>query len=477
MINVVSVRVGTKYGPEYVHILHDMVQRNLSTVDVAHWCVTDDPDSLPTGVNYIPHNPDLPGWWQKVYLFAPEMPWAVGERIMYFDLDVAITGRLEDMPKGIIKDWLWPCYNSSVMVWDCGEHAAIWRDFKPAYMDRQCNIVPPECLPVGQVNGGDQEWITECSKWQTFPSQLCLSARTVQDWPPSDCRVVVFHGAHKPDKAEGWVKDVWKVGGLTSLPVMGGCNVTRENVLNNMRENVKLDLPWFSGFGEQKGSCVIVCGGPSMKDHVQQIKDHKRRGSRIVSVNNALDFLVGHNIMPDIHVMMDARPDNITFLANAPKGVRYFMASQCDPSLFERLEDHNVVVWHNGAGDLDEQWEIVNRDDKPAILVPGGGTVGLRALWLAHFSGYRSLHVYGMDSSYADNGHHAYAQPLNDGEQTQTVLMNGKPYTCARWMMRQAEEFKGQWFELLDLGTRIYVHGKGLIPDMAKLLKEEAKAA
>ena len=61
MINVVSVRVGTKYPIEYVTRLHDGIARHLAE-EQRHWCLTDDPASLPDGITPIPHNPELPGW-------------------------------------------------------------------------------------------------------------------------------------------------------------------------------------------------------------------------------------------------------------------------------------------------------------------------------------------------------------------------------------------------------------------------------
>lgn len=487
MINVVSVRVGSKYGPEYVDTLHDMLQRNLSTVDVSHWCITDDPDSLPRGVNPIPHNPDLPGWWQKVFLFSEAMPWAEGERVVYFDLDVCITGRLEDFAdhKGIMRDAGWPCYNSSVMSWDHGEHREAWERFDPSTMDKPGRVVPAECLPVGQVNGGDQEWLTEVGGWNYLPDDWCVSYKFggAKDWPPNGSKVVVFHGDPKPaDITDGWVPNVWKLNGYTSLPIMGGCNTTREAILENIRTNCQRDLPWFTGFGDQSVAAAIVCGGPSMRDSLEDIKAQKRRGAKIVTVNNALRFLLENNVTPDVHIMLDARPENVEFVRAAPSTVRYLIASQCHPSVLDALAGKDVVVWHNAFGDnaelreaLDHWWEE-GPDQKPCILVPGGGTVGLRALWLAQLSGYRKIHVYGMDSCYHGEAHHAYAQPLNDGESLLTVTMGTKTYSCARWMARQATEFQTAYGELAAHGVQLWVHGKGLIPDIAKGLRLDKAA-
>lgn len=492
MIHFVMVRVGTAYGPEYVSILADMIARNASLLDeFAIWCVTDQPDELPEGVGYIPADPSIPpSYWAKLQLFSPAMPWAPGERIVYFDLDVCITGRLEDMVerKGIIRDWNWPCFNSSVMVWDHGEHEAAWDLFSRQVMDAPIGVVPADLLPLGVANGGDQEWLTYLDKtgqdpdvWAVLPPSWCLSYRKhAKAWPPNGCKVVVFHGQPKPPDVEGgWVEQTWRIGGLTSLPELKGVNVTHEHILENVRAACERDLDWFTGFGLHKRTAVIVGGAPSLTDNLPNIRAQRRRGAWIVSVNNAWRPLVECGVVPDVHVMLDAREDNAAFLEGAPAKTRYLIASQCHPAIFEALKDRDVTLWHNAFGDGEAMREALGEhwDNRPCVLIPGGGTVGLRALWLCFFSGFRTIHVYGMDSSYEDGRHHAYPQALNDGEAVMDVTMAGKHYRAARWMVRQAEEFRETWSDLRDRGVTIHVHGRGLLPDIARKLRSEARAA
>lgn len=481
MIHFVSVRVGTKYGPEYVAILHDMVARNLSKTEHAHWCVTDDPESLPEGVNAIAHDPELPGWWQKVALFSDRMPWQAGERVFYLDLDVCITGRLENLVErpGIMRDVLWPCFNSSVMVWDHGEHGQIWSDFDPGIIDLPGKTVPRECLPVGQINGGDQEWITEAEPgFPILPAEWCVSYRDAVGWPPSQSKVVVFHGAPKPHEVTtGWPPNVWKVGGYTSLPEMNGVNVDNSVILDNIRSAIARGLPWFSGFGPLDRAAIICAPGPSLKDHLAEIRWHRRNGGRIIALNNALGFLVANGVTPDAQVMLDARPENVAFVQDAPEATTYFLASQCHPDLFDALAHRTVVVWHNHIGPDIEALVEPFAETHPILLVPGGGTVGLRAMYLAFFSGYTKIHLYGMDGSYSGDTHHVTPQALNDGETTVSVVHGAKTYRCALWMARQAEEFQDQYRSLRRRGAQIFVHGDGLIPDIARQLRAEERAA
>ena len=367
MINVVSVRVGTKYPIEYVTRLHDGIARHLAE-EQAHYCLTDDPESLPEGIEPIAVDASLPGWWAKVQLFDIDtMPWKTGAEVLYMDLDVCVTGRLEGLPHGIIKDWHWPCYNSSVMRWRHGEHQAIWGRFTSDVMTRPTESLEG-LLPAGQVNGGDQEWISQVSAWETFPPEWFVSYRNAVAWPPETSKAIIFHGDPKPHEVtEGWVPGVWKVGGFTAMPELKGMNVTHDFAYGNVKANVLRDVPWFTGFGEQDRPCVIVGGGPSLSDSVRAIKDWKRKGVKIITVNNALRFLVSKGITPDAHVMLDAREENLHMVEDAPKDVRYFLASQVHPCVFDALSGHDVVMWHNAMGSGEELMEIIQPwfDDGP----------------------------------------------------------------------------------------------------------------
>jgi hypothetical protein len=492
----VCVNVGPRYGMEYVSILRDMVLRNCSRTErnVAWFCITDRPDELPEGVYPIAADPTLPGYWQKVRLFAPDMPWEPGQRVVYFDLDVCITGRLEDLieRKGIAHDFGWPCHNSSVMVWDHGEHSEVWRRFGHDLIDRSPGpLIDASLLPVGTPNGGDQEWISEVGGWTEFPREWVASYRwQSKRWPPNGAKVVQFHGAEKPHHvADGWVPNVWKVGGFTSFPEFTGANTTQDHRLDNVRASAARDLPWFTGFRDEGKTCVIVGGAPSMRDCIADIRWHARqKKTRVVSVNNAWRVLVENGVTPDVHVILDARAENAAFVEGAPKSMRFLLASQCHPDVFDAVQagGYETAVWHCAFGENDALWEILKPygESKPIILVPGGSTVGLRAMWLAVFSGFRKLHMYGLDSSYdKDGAHHAYAQPLNDGETVLAVARGEKTYQCAPWMVRQAAEFEEQLrefaryvdFEGKPSPISVTVHGTGLIPDIARSLRDEQR--
>jgi hypothetical protein len=87
-------------GKQYVEILHDMVMRNLAGGHEGKFvCFTDDPEPYAVGIE----KRELPclglnGWWNKLSLFRDDL-FPEGDRILYFDLDTLITGRLDEIVK------------------------------------------------------------------------------------------------------------------------------------------------------------------------------------------------------------------------------------------------------------------------------------------------------------------------------------------------------------------------------------------
>jgi hypothetical protein len=103
---------------------------------------------------------------------------------------------------------------------------------------------------------------------------------------------------------------------------------------------------------------------------------------------------------------------------------------------------------------------------------------------LVHTLGFREQHLYGYDSSYEEGEHHAYPQEQTDQEQrTLEVYAKGpdgemKKFITNFAMAKQAELFPKTVEVLVEAGTKVMVHGTGLIPTIAhSMLKPPALAA
>lgn len=150
------------------------------------------------------------------------------------------------------------------------------------------------------------------------------------------------------------------------------------------------------------GKCVIACYGPSLTDYLPKLRhEMQARGARLISVSGAHDFLLKNNLVPDYHVECDPRPHKTDNIKLPDKRINYLIASVCHPSLFERLKDCEVRLWHVSEGESNMRL-IDERGEKVETMISGGGSVGLRSITLMYLLGYRDFSIFGMDCSFKD---------------------------------------------------------------------------
>ena len=197
MINIVCLKWGTKFGPEYVNNLYSGILRN-TTVDFRFHCFTDDV----TGVRPEILCHDLPklnitGWWYKLWLFSNELRFDLDERIMFFDLDTLVTGNIDDIlnhgcDKNItgLRNFYRPDrFASGLLMWRHGTQTHIWEEFKADPQRAQ-----------QQSPDGDQEWTERCIRgqydtWQSEFSGIYSYKQSCSDGLPADARIVCYHGS------------------------------------------------------------------------------------------------------------------------------------------------------------------------------------------------------------------------------------------------------------------------------------------
>lgn len=245
--------------------------------------------------------------------------------------------------------------------------------------------------------------------------------------------------------------------GKETMDIETTCNTSNEVLFNNVRVNSRKNIPWLKSLPEHDGHAVLVGGGPSLKDWVDEIRMRKDAGQTIFALNGAALYLKAQGIKADHCVVVDARESNIKFIGHAE---HHYLSSQCHPSLF----DCNATLWHQEYPEDMAEFESALPEEQPEhTLIGGGTTVGLSAMALVYALGYRKLHLYGYDSSYQDGDRHAYSQ--HDPQNVDCVFtVAGKSFNTSLAMARQAELFPEMKDTLLDLGCLITIRGDGLLP-------------
>lgn len=235
---VFCVKSGSKYPSDYANRLHRGVARHLSLRHTFH-CLTDNHRGLDVGIEaHALPAPDPGTCWNKLHLFARDVA-APGTTILYLDLDVVVTGALDDLVHYRANedflgqpDWnrpLWPQFNSSVMRIRAGAHPEVADRFarevsagllvRSSEWDATTRGYDKVVYRRGWRRfGGDQEWITAALSPRKSVSARAFPRGWIASYKkhgrsslPHGARIVVFHGSPKPHEvANDYVRRHWR---------------------------------------------------------------------------------------------------------------------------------------------------------------------------------------------------------------------------------------------------------------------------
>ncbi len=246
-----------------------------------------------------------------------------------------------------------------------------------------------------------------------------------------------------------------------------GMNTSAERIVEHVEINIRRPLPQVRGGTPRPVPMVIACGGPSLAEDWDDLEALVKDGAKLCTMNGTHNYCVGRGLTPNIHVQVDARPFNTRFVQPPQDKTLYCMASQCHPSAFDALEGHRVAIYHCDTGSGEK--EVL--DDyyfKHWAFVEGGSTVALRTISLSRMLGFTKLEIFGFDSCFIGDDHHAYEQTENDLAPRETVTVDGREFTCHSWMVEQAVDFMGLMKARAMFFEDIRVHGDGLIAALMK---------
>lgn len=249
-------------------------------------------------------------------------------------------------------------------------------------------------------------------------------------------------------------------------------NTAADIVYDNIRANLAKGLNRLTPHAESADQKVVVLGGgPSLNDYVDEIKEHKKNGAKIVTMNGTYAWAKEHGLWPVTQFMIDAREFNARFVDPVDDKNMYIIAAQCHPTLVDKLPRDRTFISNCNLdpGSIDICNEMLGDmyDFDGWFPVPGGSTVMLRCLPALKMIGFRDIEIYGFDSCFRKHEHHAFPQAENDipdmsNDRVAFVEVTGRTFAVEPWHLCQANEFI-HLRQLLLRELDIKVHGDGLI--------------
>jgi hypothetical protein len=221
MIDCACVITGDKYDFEYVHKLYNGLTRGFTDSVTLH-VYTEGSREVPKP--YVKHTlknfktRSDRGWWHKVQLFDPSL---FNGQLVYFDLDVVITGNL-DWILGLDTKYFWGIrdfrylwskrktdLNSSVMYFNTDKFRYVWQEFKQMpehYMNRMHgdqNYIQKR-IPDATRRSFD-EMRVKSYKWELLDGGWDNDLRRHKTPGagtaiPHETSIAIFHGKPNPDE-------------------------------------------------------------------------------------------------------------------------------------------------------------------------------------------------------------------------------------------------------------------------------------
>lgn len=221
---------------------------------------------------------------------------------------------------------------------------------------------------------------------------------------------------------------------------------------------------------------LLVGSAPSAKKYIEELKSRQADGAVIYTVNQSHDWLIEAGLMPNYFVAVDPCKGWNGIVTSHPK-VTYLIASICDAELFDCVPHEQTILWHAWHDEWVED-ELKKIGAPYRMIVHGGSTALMRCLHLAFLMGHRTLHLYGADSSYAENGDW-YAQPMRYQQphahtmpQEVQVECEGRVFNTKRALISQATDF-AKLFDLFGGTCDVRAFGDGLIPHMSDIMNRK----
>lgn len=225
MKNIVCMKWGNRYSPEYVTNLYRMCKRHMNQEEFRFVCFTDDSNGIDTNNIETFPLPDasLHSWWRKLGYFKFPLFDLEGP-ILSLDLDMIILNDISQLFKEhhtvkdfhIMKDFFpQNLYNSSIMLFESGSQCTIYNEFlqdldnkgnQTVSLKRGTKTFDGHVDSEGEEYWGDQMWISkkakkistwsEDKKWfKTWKFDLKGNSKNV-DY--KNTKIIIFTGTPNP---------------------------------------------------------------------------------------------------------------------------------------------------------------------------------------------------------------------------------------------------------------------------------------
>jgi len=198
-------------------------------------------------------------------------------------------------------------------------------------------------------------------------------------------------------------------GGLQPVQRIKGSPVPNETIHENIRASADFNAPIVTKQKDTDGTLVFVAGGPTLRQHLGEIKVRQQRGAHIMTSNNTHDYLVANGIVPNSCLLFDPKKRVVDYVNSIQPTCHYYLSTTVVREVWQKFTDagvrlSKVLVAYglDDSSDINLQRELYPHVNPSNYLI-GGTMTPLRAMPFAILLGYKRIEFYGFDSCFAQD--------------------------------------------------------------------------
>lgn len=297
---------------------------------------------------------------------------------------------------------------------------------------------------------------------------------------PTPAQLAAWYEKHKIEPDEN--------GEFVALPY-GEPPVGEVGIIEQVRVNAhRHDIPNLRGKLLQHRTMVFVAGGPSLNDHIEEIrkKCDDPEHFDVYTSNKTCAWMLSKGMKPKFHVIIDPTERKKLDIEYDETDITLLLGLQCHPAVFDKAIEKGQPVRKflaasastPGESDVDVARAALQANDPELIGIGGGSMAGTRMLYLAAALGYRRLEYYGFDACVEFNEgvvrNYAYSKVRNENV-IEVTAANGRKFYSTVALARQAEEIVRLMGNLP--GLDIVVHGDSFMSNQVAMYQAATKPA
>jgi hypothetical protein len=210
--------------------------------------------------------------------------------------------------------------------------------------------------------------------------------------------------------------------------------------------------------------CVLVSAGPSLEEQLPLIKELSEKPNHyVVAVKHAISLLEGAGIPVWACILLDPRPHVADFVDDSTdESTRFFVASMCHPSTFDKLAKREYYIYHAHVG-AGEQEVLADRLGKETFMISGGCSTATRGIGVMRLLGFRQFKLFSYDFCYFEEPDMEELDKYGNQKNFE-IEISGRKFWADAEKIAQAQDFQTIMTSMEDMHFEVF--GPGVAPHM-----------